>query len=111
MPNAYTTSGGGFGVSPFSTMGIHKTRRSSTKKSRRRKRYKNNSSRKRNRVYKHKKGQRYTPHTAGKRKDTSHRRIRYTSKGQPYVIMGNGKARFIKKKGAKIAHKRKGGRY
>jgi len=57
------------------------------------------------------KGQRYHPHTAGKGKDTSHKRIRYTKKGQPYIIMGNGRARFISKKGAKRSHKTKGGRY
>lgn len=54
---------------------------------------------------------RRTPRTAGKRKDTSHKRIRYTKKGQPYIILGSGKAKFIKKKGARSAHKRAGGRY
>lgn len=57
------------------------------------------------------KGRRYTPHTAGKGKDTSHRRIRYTRNGQPYIILASGKARFIKKKGARRSHKRPGGRY
>lgn len=63
------------------------------------------SSRKRNR-----RG-RYTPHTAGKRKDTSHRRIRYTKNGQPYIILANGRARFISSRSAKSSHKRKGGKY
>jgi hypothetical protein len=54
---------------------------------------------------------RKTPRTAGKGKDTSHKRIRYTKKGQPYVIMASGKARFIKKSSAKKSHKTKGGRY
>lgn len=54
---------------------------------------------------------RRTPHTAGKRKDKSHRRIRYTSRGQPYVIGAHGKARFISRKSAKSSYKRKGGRY
>ena len=54
---------------------------------------------------------RRTPRTAGRGKDTSSRRIRYTKKGQPYIIMASGKARFIKKSGAKRSHKRKGGRY
>jgi len=54
---------------------------------------------------------RRTPRTAGRGRDTSHRRIRYTSKGQPYVIQANGRARFIKKTSAKHSHKRKGGRY
>jgi len=54
---------------------------------------------------------RYTPHTAGKRKDRSTKRIRYTKKGQPYVLLRSGKARFIKKSSAKRSHKLKGGRY
>jgi hypothetical protein len=51
------------------------------------------------------------PHTAGKRKDTSHKRIRYTKNNQPYIILANGKARFISKKSAGVSRKRKGGRY
>jgi len=54
---------------------------------------------------------RYTPRTAGKRRDTSHRRLRYTKNGQPYIILGSGKAKFVKKSGARSAHKRPGGRY
>jgi hypothetical protein len=54
---------------------------------------------------------RRTPRTAGKGKDTSRKRIRYTKNGQPYVIMASGKAKFIKKKGARRSHKTKGGRY
>jgi membrane protein YqaA with SNARE-associated domain len=54
---------------------------------------------------------RHTPYTARKRKDTSHRRIRYTKNGQPYIILSSGKARFIPKKSARISHKRKGGKY
>lgn len=49
--------------------------------------------------------------TAGKRKDTSHRRIRQTKNGQPYIILASGKARFIKKSSARNSRKRKGGRY
>jgi len=78
------------------------------RKKRRAKKRKNSFSRKRNR--KARKGRR-SPRTAGKGRDTSRRRIRYTKKGQPYVIMGNGRARFIKKKGARRSHKQKGGRY
>ena len=37
------------------------------------------------------------------------RRIRTTKKGQPYIILANGRARFIKKSSAKLARKRKGG--
>jgi len=49
--------------------------------------------------------------TAGKRKDTSTRRIRMTKNGQPYVILKSGKARFIKRSSAKRSRKLKGGRY
>lgn len=38
-------------------------------------------------------------------------KIKYTKKGQPYIIQSNGRARFIKKKSAKISKKRKGGYY
>lgn len=54
---------------------------------------------------------RRTPRTAGKGKDRSTKRIRYTKKGQPYVITRSGKAKFIKKSSAKRSHKQKGGRY
>ena len=54
---------------------------------------------------------RKTPHTAGKRRDTSRRRIRYTSKGQPYILGANGRPRFISKKSAKRSHSQKGGKY
>ena len=49
--------------------------------------------------------------TAGKRRDTSTRRIRMTSKGQPYIILSNGRARFIKKSSARRDRKLKGGKY
>ena len=49
--------------------------------------------------------------TAGKGKDTSTRRIRMTKGGQPYVILANGRARFIKKSSASRSRKLKGGRY
>jgi len=81
------------------------------------KRKQSNRSKNTKRRNSYKKGRR-TPHTAGKRKDTSRRRIRYTKNGQPYVIQYrniNGKrrkmARFISKKSAKSSHKRSGGRY
>jgi len=51
------------------------------------------------------------PHTAGKRTDTSKRRIRYTKNNQPYIILANGRARFISKKSASSSRKRSGGRY
>ncbi len=82
-------------------------------KRRKTKRRKSKSSRKRSRTTKRRKGmrKRRTPRTAGKRKDRSTKRIRYTKNGQPYVILRNGRARFISKKGAKQSRKRKGGRY
>jgi len=91
-----------------------KRKKSKTKKSKKRSKSKYNHKRKRKHnkhgTRRRRRGRR-TPRTAGKGKDTSRRRIRYTKKGQPYVIMASGKARFIKKSGAKRSHKRKGGRY
>lgn len=52
-----------------------------------------------------------TPHTAGKSKDRSSKRIRYTKNNQPYIIMASGKARFIKKSSVSRSRKKKGGRY
>ena len=51
------------------------------------------------------------PYTAGKRKDTSTRRIRFTKNNQPYVILASGKARFIKRSSVSRMRKRKGGKY
>lgn len=51
------------------------------------------------------------PYTAGKGKDTSTRRIRFTKNNQPYVILKSGKARFIKKSSVARMRKRKGGKY
>lgn len=51
------------------------------------------------------------PYTAGKRKDKSHKRIRYTKNNQPYIIQANGRARFIKKSSVRRARKLKGGLY
>ncbi len=36
-------------------------------------------------------------------------RIRHTKHGQPYIIMKDGRARFIRKKTSRLAKKRKGG--
>lgn len=83
-------------------------------KSKRKKSSKRKNSRKKtsSRRGKRKKGRRrYTPHTAGKGKDRSRKRIRYTKNGQPYVLGRNGKARFIKRSSAKRSHSKKGGRY
>ena len=51
------------------------------------------------------------PYTAGKGKDTSTRRIRFTKNNQPYVILKSGKARFIKKSSVARMRKQKGGKY
>jgi len=66
--------------------------------------YKKTKSRSRKKTYKY-------ARTARKRKDTSHRRIRMTKSGQPYIILKSGKARFISKRSARLSRKRKGGRY
>jgi hypothetical protein len=50
-------------------------------------------------------------HRHSKTKHKSTRRIHYTKKGQPYVYLANGRARFIKKSSARSSKKRKGGRY
>lgn len=91
---------------------VAKKRKKSTKKKKKSTRksktkYKRKSKRG---IRRHRRGRR-TPRTAGKGKDRSSKRIRYTKKGQPYVIMKSGKARFIKKSSAKRSHKQKGGRY
>jgi len=70
-----------------------------------------NSRRKSKKPPKRKKRKRYTPHTAGKGKDRSTKRIRHTKNGQPYIILANGRAKFIKKSSARSSRKRKGGRY
>ena len=104
------TIGAGIGGAALGgAVGLFASRKSSSSASRKRKKRKNSYVRKKHNRTK-RRGRR-TPRTAGKRKDTSHKRIRYTKKGQPYVIMGNGRARFIKKSGAKRSHKQKGGRY
>jgi hypothetical protein len=79
-------------------------------KKRKKSKSKRKNSRKKSTRSKRKRGRR-TPRTAGKGRDRSRKRIRYTKNGQPYVIMASGKARFISKRGAKISKKRKGGRY
>jgi len=66
----------------------------------------------RKRSYKSKKNKKYKyARTAGKGRDRSTKRIRMTKKGQPYIILKSGKARFIKKSSAHNSRKRKGGRY
>lgn len=45
----------------------------------------------------------------GLRKSVRSKKIRKTKNGQPYIILANGRARFIKKSSARSARKRKGG--
>lgn len=85
--------------------------RKKKKKGSKKKKTSNKNSRKRIYRSKKRKGKRYTPRTAGKGKDTSHKRIRYTKKGQPYIIKADGRARFIKQTSATRSHRQKGGRY
>ena len=42
---------------------------------------------------------------------TSSKKIKYTKRGQPYIILSNGRARFISHKSAGLRKKRKGGYY
>jgi len=124
-----TVAAGVAGAAIGGIVGYSAGKRSSSKKSRKRKGSKSINRKKRNnknksrgrklkfgsaayrkKYLKHGR-KRKTPHTAGKRRDTSRRRIRYTSKGQPYVIGRNGKAKFISKRSAKSSYKRKGGKY
>jgi len=65
--------------------------------------------RRRKKRYSHKKQRK--PYTAHKRRDTSHRRIRFTKNNQPYIILRSGKARFIKKSSVRRRRKMKGGFY
>ena len=83
-------------------------RKSSKKKTKKRKK---KTTKRRTRRKRKRKRVRRTPRTAGKGKDRSTKRIRYTKKGQPYVITRSGKAKFIKKSSAKRSHRLKGGRY
>lgn len=76
-----------------------------------RKSRKSKSSRKRNSMRRTRKRRQKQPYTAGKRKDRSHKRIRYTKNNQPYIIKANGRAQFISKKSVRLSRKRKGGRY
>lgn len=59
----------------------------------------------------YKKKRQRKPYTAGKGKDRSSRRIRFTKNNQPYIILRSGKARFIKKSSVRRSRKRKGGKY
>jgi len=81
---------------------VSRKKRSSSSRSRK-------SSSRGRRKYKHR-NYKYA-RTAGRRRDTSRKRIRMTKTGQPYVILANGRARFIKRSSAKRSRRMKGGRY
>jgi hypothetical protein len=89
-----------------------KTKKSKKKTSRKKKKLKFGSKAYRKKYLgKHKRRKQKKPYTAGKRKDTSHKRIRYTKNNQPYVILSNGRARFVKRSSVRRSKKMKGGRY
>ena len=88
-------------VGVLAAKGLSKKRRAKRGKNRKKRSYSKKNTRR----------SRRTPRTAGKRRDTSHKRIRYTKNGQPYIILRSGKARFIKKSSSKRSHKKRGGRY
>jgi len=90
-----------------SVVGRVKKRKKTVKKRKKATRIKRKTRRSTKRV----KRRRFTPRTAGKGKDRSTKRIRYTKRGQPYVLNRKGQARFIKMTSARRSHKRKGGRY
>ena len=102
---------GASGLAIGGGLGYYAGKRSARKKSKSRKKSTHRSSRKRNNKHSSMSRKQKQPHTAGKRKDTSHRRIRWTKNNRPYIIKGNGKARFISMKSVKQSKKRKGGKY
>jgi len=53
--------------------------------------------RKRNKLFK--KSTRHTRRYARKKHRSGRGKIKHTSKGQPYIILPNGRAKFIKKRG------------
>ena len=110
-PLATTAIGASLGAVAIggTAIAVSRARRSKSKTTRKKKTKK--AKKKTKKRTKKKTRKRYTPRTAGKGKDRSTRRIRYTKKGQPYVITKSGKAKFIKKSSAKRSHKLKGGRY
>lgn len=121
---------GAAGLAVGGAVGYIAGRRNSPKKHRRGKKSKNSSRPQRNnknrsrrkklkfgspawrkRYLSHHSRNQKSPYTAGKRKDTSHRRIRYTKNNQPYIIKSDGRAQFISKKTVRSSKKRKGGKY
>jgi len=109
LSRAIGTIGAGVGGIALGSVLGYATARKRYRKTGRKKRM--SKSRHKRKKYHYRRHKQRKPHTAGKRKDTSHRRIRYTKNNQPYVIMANGRARFISKKSVRSSRKRRGGRY
>jgi len=105
--------GGAVGGAALGTVvGVTAANLVSAKKTKKKRKAKSkNKRKKRYRTHKHRKRKNHYARTTGKRKDTSHKRIRMTKNGQPYIILASGKARFIKKSSARHSRRRKGGRY
>jgi hypothetical protein len=101
----YSTAALG-GVALGATVGylVGKNKRSKKKRSNKTK------SRKKKVHNKRRTGKQRKPYTAGKRRDTSYRRIRYTKNNRPYIITRKG-ARFLSEKQVHNMRKRKGGKY
>jgi len=102
------TVGGGVLAGVTAIQVIRKKRKPATRSTKTKKKKKTTKKTKKKTTKKSKQKQ---PHTAGKRKDTSTRRIRFTKNNQPYILMKSGKAKFIKKSSVARMRKRKGGKY
>lgn len=109
--NPITTSIIGGSLLAGAAVGTAAVVKSGSGRKRRKRKSSSSHSKRRKRSKAHRSRRRRTPHTAGKRRDRSTKRIRYTKNGQPYVILRSGKARFIKSSSAKRSRKLKGGRY
>lgn len=109
--NSLTTAVGALGAGV--ALGVGATALVGTIKRRKSKRTKSRNTRKRNSRIKHtsrgwkqdrkryNKRQKWEVSYRKRKKMKSKKGIHYTKKGQPYKIMANGRARFIKKKGGK----------
>lgn len=111
--SAATIAGGaaatGLGITAIQI--IKKRKKSSTSKTKTKKRKTTKRKTKKKKSSSKKRKKQKKPYTAGKRRDTSTRRIRFTKNNQPYVLLKSGKARFIKKSSVARMRKSKGGKY
>lgn len=108
--NPLASAGVGIAAVGGTILGVTALVKSKKRKSKSKSKSRKSSSKRKKRMSRRKKSPKYA-RTAGKRKDRSHKRIRMTKNGQPYIITASGKAKFIKKKSARLSRKRKGGRY